>query len=425
MSRTASLRPLWMIALVLAAPACARRAGDTAQKGDGAGASDGSAPVIQSPKVPLRTQSRFIVDSDGQRFKLAGVNWYGAESSLLVPDGLSLQPVTTIARQIRDMGFNSVRLPFCNELVEKNPVVADAAVAANPTLQGKTSLEVLDAVIDALSAQGLVTILDNHRSRGDWCCDTAHGDGLWYTAEYPEAAFIADWETMARRYGDRPLVVGADLRNELRGQLAPGVPATCTDCNTPTADCVCEWASWGDTTGTNRDWTVVAEKTGNAILAINPSWLIIVEGPSWASWLGAGYRPIRLGVADRLVYSAHKYAMSGGFTGDCAAYQTQLDSNFGFVVTPGLAYTAPLWLGEFGVGHSSTDSAWWTCIRSYITSKDFDWAYWPLNGTQGPGYGRVAGAEEGYGVLDTTWGAPANSTHLSQLQALQAATLTP
>ena len=41
------------------------------------------------------------------------------------------------------------------------------------------------------------------------------------------------------------------------------------------------------------------------------------------------------------------------------------------------------------------------------------------------GYGRVAGAEEGYGVLDTTWGAPANSTHLSQLQALQTATLTP
>jgi endoglucanase len=219
-----------------AASACVRRAGSTAA--DGAGGSDASAPAIQPPKVPLQTQSRFIVDSDGQRFKLAGVNWYGAESSLLVPDGLSLQPVAAIARQIREMGFNSVRLPFCNQLVETNPVVADSAVAANPTLQGKTSLEILDAVIDALSAEGLVSILDNHRSRGDWCCDTAHGDGLWYTAEYPEAAFIADWETMAQRYGDRPLVVGADLRNELRGQLAPGVPATCTDCNTPTADCV-------------------------------------------------------------------------------------------------------------------------------------------------------------------------------------------
>lgn len=66
------------------------------------------------------------------------------------------------------------------------------------------------------------------------------------------------------------------------------------------------------------------------------------------------------------------------------------------------------------------------CPRlAYVAAKDFDWAYWPLNGTQGPGYGRAAGAEGGYGVLDTTWGAPANGTHLSQLQALQAATLTP
>ena len=389
------------------------------------GASGDSGTAIVMPRVPLRTASRYIVDSDGLRFKLAGVNWYGAESAMLVPDGLSLQPMGIIARQIRAMGFNSVRIPFCNQLVETNPVVPDSVISANPELQGKTSLEVLDAVIDALSAQGLVTILDNHRSRGDWCCDTAHGDGLWYTPAYPEEAFIADWQTMALRYKDKPLVVGVDLRNELREQLAPRAPATCTDCNTPTTDCVCERATWGDSTGNNRDWTVVAEKTGNAILAIRPDWLIIVEGPDWASWLGASYRPLTLSVPNRLVYSAHKYGMSGDFAGDCAAYKTQLDGNFGFVVTPGLAYTAPLWLGEFGVGHNDTGNAWWACMREYMTEKDFDWAYWPLNGTQGPGYGRTAGAEEGYGVLNTTWDAPANATHLSQLQAMQAATLSP
>lgn len=54
-----------------------------------------------------------------------------------------------------------------------------------------------------------------------------------------------------------------------------------------------------------------------------------------------------------------------------------------------------------------------------------NWAYWPLNGTQGPGYGRTAGSEESFGVLNMTWNAPANATHLSQLQALQAATLNP
>jgi endoglucanase len=387
------------------------------------GAIDGSGTAIAMPKVPLSTQSRYIVDTDGKRFKLAGVNWYGAESAMLVPDGLAMQPMAAIAKQTRDMGFNSVRIPFCNQLVEQNPVVADSLVTANPELRGKTSLEVLDAVIDALSAQGLVTILDNHRSRGDWCCDTIHGDGLWYTAEYPETAFISDWETMARRYKDKPLVIGADLRNELRPQLAPGVPTTCTDCNVPTADCVCENASWGTATGINRDWTPVAEKTGNAILAVRPDWLIFVEGPDWASWLGAMYRPLVLSVPNRLVYSAHKYA-SSDFTGDCEAYKTKLDGNFGFVVNPGMPYTAPLWLGEFGIGHNDTANAWWSCMREYMAAKDFDWAYWPLNGTQGPGYNRVAGKEESFGVLNMTWDAPANPAHLSQLQALQAASPT-
>ena len=55
----------------------------------------------------------------------------------------------------------------------------------------------------------------------------------------------------------------------------------------------------------------------------------------------------------------------------------------------------------------------------YLAEKGFDWAYWALNGTQGPGYNRADGAEETYGVLDVNWAAPATQTHLEQLQALQ------
>jgi endoglucanase len=377
------------------------------------------------PKVPLHTQSRYVVDADGKRFKLAGVNWYGAESATFVPDGLALRPRSEIAKLIVELGFNSVRLPFCNELIEKNPIVDAARVQANPDLVGKTSLEVLDAVIDSLAQQGLVILLDNHRSRGDWCCDTAHGDGLWYTTEYPEETFISHWQFMAERYKSQPMVVGADLRNELRGQLVPTAPSSCTNCDTPTADCVCEWASWGDNTGNNRDWTVVAERTGNAILEIQPNWLIIVEGPHWGTWLGAGYRHLTLNQPNRLVYSAHQYAMTGGFSNDCAAYKTSLDQKFGFVVEEGKSYTTPLWIGEFGIANTSTENAWWLCMNEYLKEKDLDWAYWPLNGTQGPGYGRTDGARETYGVLNLTWDAAANETHLAHLKALQAPMLGP
>src|SRR5690349_5466064 len=46
-----------------------------------------SAPL---PAVPFHTSTRFVVDRDGQRFKLAGVSWYGAESATLTPDGLDV-----------------------------------------------------------------------------------------------------------------------------------------------------------------------------------------------------------------------------------------------------------------------------------------------------------------------------------------------
>jgi endoglucanase len=385
----------------------------------GAGPDDAGYPPL--PALPLRAASRFVVDATGQRLKLAGVSWYGAESATLIPDGLEVAPLDAIAAQVRTLGFNSVRLPWCNELVARNPVVRPADVAANPGLIGKTSLEALDAVIDALARQGIVSILDNHRSRGDWCCDTAHGDGLWYTAEYPEDVWLDHWRQLTERYLSQPAVVGMDLRNEPRGQLAPNVPPACVDCNNPSAECVCEWSRWGSSTGTDRDWASAAERGGNAILEINPSLLIMVEGPDWASWLGASYRPIVLDVPERLVYSVHKYSFD--YDGDCPAWVASMDASAGYVLTPGMPYTAPLWLGEFGINHHNTSHPWWTCLLTYMADKDLDWSYWALNGTQGPGYNRTDGAEEGYGVLDTAWNAAANPTHIEQLQALQPARL--
>ena len=39
---------------------------------------------------------------------------------------------------------------------------------------------------------------------------------MWYTPEYPEEVFFEHWTFMAERYLDNPLVIGADLRNEVR-----------------------------------------------------------------------------------------------------------------------------------------------------------------------------------------------------------------
>ena len=62
--------------------------------------------------TPLSASGRWIVNADGQRVKLAGVNWPGAHEDDMVPSGLDYRDRNEIARQIAEWGFNSVRLTF-------------------------------------------------------------------------------------------------------------------------------------------------------------------------------------------------------------------------------------------------------------------------------------------------------------------------
>jgi endoglucanase len=172
--------------------------------------------------------------------------------------GLDRAPLAQIAHMIREMGFNAVRLPWSNQMYESNPVVVPERLAANPSLQGRSAMDVFDAVIAALASEGLYVILDNHTSNADWCCSNTDGNGFWYNGGYPESSWLADWQSMAARYVNQRAVVGVDLRNEPRGPV------------------------WGGTDA-RYDWHGAAQRAGNSILSVNPNLLIIVEGINYAS----------------------------------------------------------------------------------------------------------------------------------------------
>ncbi|KAJ6725713.1 CELLULASE FAMILY PROTEIN [Salix purpurea] len=61
--------------------------------------------------LPLSTDSRWIVDENGQRVKLACVNWV-SHLEVMVAEGLSKQPMDAIAKRIVSLGFNCVRLTW-------------------------------------------------------------------------------------------------------------------------------------------------------------------------------------------------------------------------------------------------------------------------------------------------------------------------
>ena len=346
--------------------------------------------------------------------KLAAVNWYGAEEKDFVVAGLDKVALPALATWIRGAGFNAVRLPYSSEMVESNPPIADAMLTANPALKGKTALEVYDAVVAALGSAGVMVILDNHTSHADWCCSGTDGDGLWYTADYPESAWLADWAALATRYAANKAVIGADLRNEPR-------------------DAAGKSPAWGGA-DPSVDWHAAAQRGGNAVLAANPDLLVFVEGIDYSLDLsGAGALPIVFAVPDRLVYEPHDYAFDHPGLPDAATLNTALGNKWGYLLTQNQPFTAPVWVGEFGTCHgnascvydSTGQGLWYHALSEYLLNADIDWAYWAVNGTQARGTGRVFGAEETYGVLDTTWTHAALAQHLASLRSLQPATQGP
>lgn len=369
------------------------------------------APDQVTWSAPLSTRGRYVVDAHGDRFRLKGANWDGAQGSWTgsgspadpanhhagqdshgTPLGLDRAPLPQLLADFHQLGINTIRLPFSNELIHSTAPVPDSAVAANPRLRGRTPLEIYDAVVEALTQSGFAVVLNNHTNTSRWCCGI-DGNERWNSGQ-STAQWADDWVFMARRYASVPRVVGADLYNEVRRD-------------------VLDDPNWG--LGDDHDWYGAARLAADRILTeANPRLLIVIEGINWTGVPVDGLphgRPVlspartlshTLVDARKLVYSAHFYGYTGphhsGATGigetHDARYQdlsrtelaAALDDEAFFVEEPGRHHTAPVWVSEFGIGSNETNAAartWFGNVSDYFADHDADFAFWPLVGFEG------------------------------------------
>jgi len=316
---------------------------------------------------PVRTRGRDIVDARDKRFKLASVNWYGASDEHFIPGGLDVRHRSEIAKVIRRLGFNSVRLPYSDEMVVKNPLIPKHRLTANKDLVGKRALEIFEAVVNSLTDAGLAVIVNNHITHSTWCCGVNPCDSAWYNDHLgplcrvwqSEEQWIENWKTIMTPLVKNSRVIGADLRNEVRGL-------------------------WG--TMPWKKWAAAAERAGNVLLEMNTDWLIIVEGVSSSNHLsGARNRPIVLDIPDRVVYSAHVYSWSGwGSPGGMynhrsyESFAKAMAENWGYLLTEKIA---PAWVGEFGAPHlpNEGDMHYWVNLVTYLEDVDADFGFWAIN----------------------------------------------
>ncbi|WP_433078272.1 glycoside hydrolase family 5 protein [Dactylosporangium sp. CA-052675] len=337
------------------------------------------AESAQRLQMPLHAEGSKIVDARGVTVQFTGVNWFGLETNTFAPHGLWSRKLDDMLDQMVAQGFNSMRLPFSNELFDAASKPNGVDFALNPDLKGLTGPQLMDRVVEGATKRGMMVILDRHRP-------TSQGQSnLWYTDKVSEDRWISDWVKLAKQYRDNPLVVGADLHNEPHGE-----------------------ATWGD--GNEKtDWQAAAQRAGDAVLKANPNWLIVVEGIEnykkadgqndgywWGGNLqGAKDHPVKLSDQSKLVYSAHDYSpkvwSQQWFTDPAfpANMPALWDKQFGYLVKNN---TAPVLMGEFGgrsvaeqdaQGNKDLEGIWQRNLVKYLKDNGLSYTYWAWNPNSG------------------------------------------
>ena len=366
------------------------------------------------------TSGNQILDAGGDPVRIAGINWYGFETPDEVAHGLWAQDYHAVVDDVKNLGYNTIRIPFSNQMVE-TPVVPQNigyynTGPINTDLKGLNSLQILDKIIGYAGQDGLKVILDDHRSEAG---ESAEQNGLWYTSAYPDSAWVNDWATIAKRYAGNSTVIGFDLRNEP---------------HTPAGDTYAHGATWG-TGDTGTDIRLAYQRAGNAVLAADPGALVFCEGISEnpnssggadSTWWGgdlvsAGANPVQLSSPGHVVYSAHDYGpdlfQQSWFNSSTttASLESVWNKNWGYLYAQG---TAPVWVGEFGTGNTASavsDSTagsqgqWFSSMITYLHGNPWmGWTYWALNG------------EDSYALLDGNYDpAPASAAKQQELATIQ------
>ncbi|BCE01119.1 cellulase family glycosylhydrolase [Marinicellulosiphila megalodicopiae] len=350
----------------------------------------------------LSVDGRVLKDSKGNPVRLTGVNWFGFETKALIAMGLWTggQTIDDMLQSIVDEGFNTVRIPFSDEVIagSQNGSILlenlDIDLTANPIADQDgdnmlTPLDLLDVIVAKASAKNLKIVLDSH-SRGS---DQYLVEGHW-VSDNPTATFgteeqwIQNWEMLALRYKNEDAVVGFDLNNEPHFQ-----------------------AAWGSNEASDN-WNEAAKRAADRIQVINENVLIIVEGVEHLNgdqqmddmqkslesyWWGGNLQgvvnnPIILTRdQSKLVYSPHEYGPEvytqpwfkvAGFPRNLPYLW---EDRFGFIYQDNIGH---LFVGEFGIKHDIPGSAsniWFESFLDYMCARKegFSWTYWAWNPNSG------------------------------------------
>ncbi|KAH7681718.1 Cellulase protein [Dioscorea alata] len=365
----------------------------------------------QASALPLSTDGRWIINEDGRRVKLACVNWPGHVDTMVI-EGLNKQPVDAITAKISSLGFNCVRLTYAiymltnetsnnitvRESLHSNGLNESVAAISvhNPEIIDLLLIDAFKAVVDSLSRNNVMVILDNHISKPEWCCGREDGNGFFGDLYFNPDEWIKGLTEMATKFNGVTNVIGMSLRNELRGPRENTI-----------------------------DWFKYMQRGAEAVHEANKNVIVIMSGLNFDTDLTFLInQTVNLSFKGKHAFEVHWYSFSnpgewnsGNPNQVCRRIAGNVMRKAGFLLGQGF----PLFMSEFGIdqrGVNIEDNRYFPCVLSVLAKLDMDWALWTLQGSYYTRQGQI-GTDETYSVLSYDWVSVRNQTFLTVLSSLQ------
>lgn len=367
------------------------------------------------PNGPLHTEGRWMKDASNKTVTYAGANWPG-HGEVMIPEGLQYQSVEFIVSKLKSVGFNAIRLTYAIQMIDEIydnggvDIPLDKAFAQglgqnngtrvlqqflshNPQFTAKsTRLQVFDAVAAECAKQQIYVHLDNHISRGMWCCGAGDNNAFWGDRDFNPANWTRGLAYMAAHGKAWPALMSSALRNEPREPSSGPAKA-------------------------NYNWETLykyAKQGAAAINKANPDLLIFISGLNYDTTVAPIVRGQALspgqtrfarsdfaGFENKLVLEIHNYENNQG---SCSALQNNLFNN-GFEAHRDSAVNKfPVLLTEYGFPMDATTyrGVYASCIAQFTAANKAGFFIWVIAGSYYTRQG-TQDFDEAWGVFNRNW----------------------